>query len=149
MKKKLNLQDKQSSADSNEDNIFDGDWIKLVDNLRVGLAKSLAQECSLVSYEDCVFNLVLNTKFQHLTQNGYIEKLEEVLINYFNRKIKVNISLGSDLKTPSMQKKLESAELKKTTESAIMEDDFVKELIEGFGAEVVSSSIEPTKKKGK
>ena len=149
MKKKLNLQDKQSSADSNEDNIFDGDWVKLVDNLRIGLAKSLAQECSLVSYEDCVFNLVLNTKFQHLTQNGYIEKLEEVLINYFNRKIKVNISLGSDLKTPSMQKKLESAELKKTTESAIMDDDFVKELIEGFGAEVISSSIEPTKKKGK
>ena len=94
-----------------------------------------------------VFNLILNKKFQHLTQNGYIEKLEEVLINYFNKKIKVNISLGSDPKTPSMQKKIESAELKKTTESAIMEDNFVKELIDDFGAEVIASSIEPTKKK--
>jgi len=69
------------------------------------------------------------------------------LINYFNKKIKVNISLGSDPKTPSMQKKIESAELKKTTESAIMEDNFVKELIDDFGAEVIALSIEPTKKK--
>ena len=115
--------------------------------LKIGLAKSLAQECSLISYEDYVFNLILNKKFHHLTQNDYIEKLEEVLINYFNRKIKVNISLGSDPKTPSMQKKIESAELKKTTESAIMEDNFVKELIDDFGAEVIASSIKPTKKK--
>ena len=149
IEKKLNLPDKKNSVNNNADNIFDGDWIKLVDNLKIGLAKSLAQECSLINYEDCIFNLALNEKFQHLTQNGYIEKLEEVLINHFNRKIKVNISLGSDLKTPSVQKKLESAKLKKTTESAIMEDDFVKELIEGFGAEVISSSIESTKKKGK
>jgi hypothetical protein len=48
-----------------------------------------------------------------------------------------------------MQKKIESAELKKTTESAIMEDDFVKELINGFSAEVITSSIEPAKKKEK
>ena len=92
---------------------------------------------------------MLNKKFQHLTQNGYIEKLQEVLVNYFNRNIKVNISLGSDPKTPSMQKKIESAELKKTTESAIMEDNFVKELIDDFGAEVITSSIEATKKKEK
>ena len=143
----MNHENEQVSLDSNEKKVFDGDWVKLVDGLKIGLAKSLAQECSLVSYEDYVFNLMLNKNFQHLTQNGYIEKLEEVLINYFNKKIKVNISLGSDPKTPSMQKKIESAELKKTTESAIMEDNFVKELIDDFGAEVIASSIEPTKKK--
>ena len=35
----------------------------------------------------------------------------------------------------------------KTTESAIMDDKFVKQLIDDFGAEVITSSIEPTKKK--
>ena len=143
----MNLKNEQVSLERNETKIFDGDWIKLVGGLQIGLAKSLAQECSLVSYEDYEFNLMLNKKFQHLTQNGYIEKLQEVLVNYFNRNIKVNISLGSDPKTPSMQKKIESAELKKTTESAIMEDNFVKELIDDFGAEVITSSIEATKKK--
>ena len=147
IKKKLNQKNEQDFLDKNKTKIFDGDWIKLVDGLKIGLAKSLAQECSLVSYEGYVFNLILNKKFQHLAKNGYIEKLEEVLINYFNRKIKVNISLGSDPKTPSMQKKIESTELKKTTESAIMEDNFVKELIDDFGAEVIASSIKPTKKK--
>lgn len=34
----------------------------------------------------------------------------------------------------------------KKTESAIMEDKFVKKLIDDFGAEVITSSIEPTKK---
>ena len=147
LKKKLNLDVNESHLGNAEPKQFDGDWGKLVSSLKIGLAKSLAQECSLVSYEGFVFNLILNEKFQHLAQNGYIEKLEEVLINYFNKKIKVNISLGSGLKTPSMQKKIEIAELKKTTESAMMQDDFVKELIDGFGAEVITSSIEPTKKK--
>ena len=63
-------------------------------------------------------------------------------------KIKVNITLGNDLKTPSSLKKLESDELKKSTESAIMDDKFVKQLISDFGAEVIASSIESTKKKG-
>ena len=147
IKKKLSEEGKKSSLSIGEPKVFDGDWRKLVSSLKVGLAKSLAQECSLVNYEGFVFNLILNENFQHLSQSGYIEKLEEVLINYFNKKIKVNISLGSDINTPSMQKKIEIAELKKTTESAMMKDDFVKELIDGFGAEVITSSIQPTKKK--
>ena len=142
-------EDEKVFIDDNKIKKFDGDWRKLVSNLKIGLAKSLAQECSLASYDASAFNLVLNENFQHLAQNGYIEKLEEALINYFNKKVKINISIGSNLKTPSMQKKIESAELKKTTESAIMEDDFVKELINGFSAEVITSSIGPAKKKEK
>ena len=72
-----------------------------------------------------------------------------MLTNYFNKKIKVNISLGNDLKTPSSQKKIESDGLMKTTESAIMDDRFVKQLINDFGAEVIASSIKPIKKKEK
>ena len=126
---------------------FDGDWIKLVSNLKIGLAKSLAQECSLKSYENDIFNLTLNQDFQHLAENGYIKKLEEELINYFNKKIKINITIGNNLKTPSAQKKLENTKLMEKTESAIMEDRFVKKLIHDFGAEVITSSIEPIKKK--
>ncbi len=42
---------------------------------------------------------------------------------------------------------MENAKLMKSTESAIMEDNLVKELIDDFGAEVITSSIKPTKKK--
>ena len=147
IKKVLSLKDEESPKKINEAHFFDGDWRKLVSGLRIGIAKSLAQESALISYKDNIFNLALNENFTHLNQANYVEKLEEVLINYFNKKIKVNITLGNALKTPSSQKKIESDELMKTTESAIMDDKFVKQLIDDFGAEVIASSIEPTKKK--
>ena len=137
----------ESSIGNNEERSFDGDWEKLVSGLKIGIAKSLAQESALISYQNNTFNLSLNEKFSHLNQNNYVEKLKEVLINYFNKKINVNISLGNELKTPSSQKKIKSDELMKTTESAIMNDKFVKQLINDFGAEVITSSIQPTKKK--
>jgi len=143
-----NVQNIEGSENSkNKITLFDGDWKKLVNNLKVGIVKSLAQECSLLNYEDYIFNLILNEKFQHLGQNRYIDKLENEISNYLNKKIKVNISLGSDPETPSMEKKIGISELMKTTESAIMEDSFVKELIDDFGAEIITSSIKPTKNK--
>ena len=41
------------------------------------------------------------------------------------------------------KKKTERADLLKQTEKNIMEDSFVKELINEFDAEVISSSIQP------
>ena len=61
----------------------------------------------------------------------------------------IKISLGGGLQTPSLQKKLKSEQTMKATESAIMDDSFVKALIDDFGAEVISSSIKPTIKKEK
>jgi DNA polymerase III subunit gamma/tau len=146
----VNVVKKENSLDADSiDHSFNGNWEKLVSSLKIGIAKSLAQECALVSYQNNNFNLSLNENFSHLNQNNYVDKLEEVLTNYFNKKIKVNISLGNNLKTPSSQKKIESDGLMKTTESAIMDDRFVKQLINDFGAEVIASSIKPIKKKEK
>ena len=128
---------------------FDGNWRKLVSDLDIGIAKSLAQECSLLNYEDKVFNLILNNEFEHLNKDNYINGLKEALMNFFSKKIEINIRLGNAPKTPSMENKLENAELMKATESAMLNDNFVKELIDDFGAEIISSSIKPTKKKEK
>ena len=132
-----------------EKKFFNGDWGGLVGSLKIGLAKSLAQECSLLNHEGQTFKLILNKKFQHLNQESYISTLEEALTNHFKSKIAVKISLGGDLQTPSLQKKLKIEQTMKDTESAIMNDSFVKALIDDFGAEVISSSIKPTIKKEK
>ena len=147
--KEKNIQglNEESSKDIEEKKNFTGDWVSLVSNLKVGLAKSLAQECSLLNYESQMFNLSLNKKFQHLNEASYINTLEDVLSNHFQEKISIMITLGGDLQTPSSLKKIKSEELMKETESAIMGDSFVKELINDFGAEIISSSIKPTKKK--
>jgi len=147
IKKVLSLKSEKNSEEKNEVVIFDGNWEKLVSNLKIGIAKSLAQESALISYKDNIFNLALNEKFNHLNQNNYVEKLEEVLINHFNKRIKINVTLVNEPKTPSLRKKIENDELMKNTESAMMDDKFVKQLINEFGAEVIASSIEPTNKK--
>ena len=100
VKKVQSLEGKESSINENKTTVFDGDWKRLVNNLKIGLAKSLAQECSLLNYEDHIFNLILNEKFQHLNQDSYIDKLAETLSNYFNKKTKVNITLGKETINP-------------------------------------------------
>ena len=128
---------------------FTGDWRKLVEQLKLGLAKSLAQECELINYHDNTFNLSLSEKNKHLNQKTYVDKLQEELINHFNKKINLEIRLGSASNSPLSEKKVEKAELLKTTESAIMKDEFVNELINEFGAEIIPSSIKSIKSEEK
>jgi len=128
---------------------FNGDWRTLVGQLKLGLAKSLAQECELVNFHENTFNLSLNEKSKHLNQKPYVDKLQEELINHFNKKINLEINYGDASNSPSSEKKLEKAELLKATESAIMKDEFVNELLNEFGAEIVPSSIEPIKSEEK
>jgi len=128
---------------------FNGDWRTLVGQLKLGLAKSLAQECELINYHDNTFNLSLSEKYKHLNQKPYVDKLQEELINHFNKKISLEINLGVASNSPSSVKKVEKAALLKTTESAIMKDKFVNELMNDFGAEIVPSSIKPIKREEK
>ena len=76
----------------------------------------------------------------------YSEKLEEVLINHFNKKIKVIITVDKISTSPALEKRAQKAELMENIESAIMQDSLVKELISDFNAEIIPSSIEPIKK---
>ena len=128
---------------------FNGDWKTLVEQLKLGLAKSLAQECELINYHENTFNLSLSEKNKHLNQKTYVDKLQEELINHFNKKISLEINLGDASNSPSSVKKTEKARLLKDTESAIMEDKFVNELMSEFGAEIVPSSIKPIKSEEK
>jgi len=127
---------------------FNGNWRDLVENLKLGIAKTLAQECELIDVTNSVFNLYLDEKNKHLIQNHYVNKLEESLINYFNKKIKLNIKIGNVLASPTIEKKTEKSAILQTAESAIMKDNFVKKLIDDFGAEIVPTSIRAIKKKG-
>ena len=130
------------------DNIitFNGDWSALVSELKTGVAKSLAQECQFISLKDNTFHLSLDETQTYLSRSNYTEKLEEVLINHYNKKIKVEISIEKVSTSPSIERKAEKAELLKDAESAIMQDNLVKELISDFDAEIIPSSIESIKK---
>ncbi len=140
---------KPAPANKKELNEFDGDWHKLSDKLKLGLAKKLAQECELIKFEDSVFFLSLDSNKKYLMHEDYIKKLDDALINHFNKKVKINIEIGIVNSSPAIEKKIEETEILKTTESAIMKDVFVNELMNEFGAKVIPTSIKPIKEKGK
>ena len=125
---------------------FNGDWSALVNQLKNGVAKSLAQECQFIELQDNTFHLSIDESKTHLSRGHYAEKLEEVLINHFNKKIKVIITVDKISTSPALEKRAQKAELMENIESAIMQDSLVKELISDFNAEIIPSSIEPIKK---
>ena len=125
---------------------FNGDWSALVNQLKNGVAKSLAQECQFIELQDNTFHLSIDESKTHLSRGHYSEKLEEVLINHFNKKIKVIITVDKISTSPALEKRAQKAELMENIESAIMQDSLVKELISDFNAEIIPSSIEPIKK---
>ena len=159
VKKKVTLpnesiKEKKSPQNEIKDDIketeeFDGNWHNLVKNLKLGIANALAQECEFKAYQNYIFELTLDSNKGHLMQDNYVEKLEESLINHFNKKIQVKILVDEVKTTPAIKTYEEKSKLLKETESAMMKDNFVKDLIENFDAQVVPTSIEPLNNKGK
>ena len=136
-----------TEANKESNNItFDGDWSALVSQLKNGVAKSLAQECQFIELQDNTFHLSIDESKVHLSKSHYSDKLEEVLINHFNKKINLIITMDKIITSPALEKRAQKAELMENVESAIMQDSLVKELISDFNAEIIPSSIEPIKK---
>ena len=122
---------------------FDGNWRRLVEKLELGMAKSLAQESEFIGFSNRTFSLRLQPQHKHLSDKSYQDKLELALSNHFLEKIKIEITITAVETSPAMEIKKEKAELLAKTEKSIMDDNFVKELINEFDAEVVSTSIQP------
>lgn len=127
---------------------FDGNWRKLVEqNLKLGLARALAQNCELVSYDEHSLNLRVASAQKHLVSPSYQDKLANAINEYFGRKIRLNIAVASDahaeIVTPAKQNASEKAVIQSGAEAAIMNDDFVKALMNDLGAQIIPNSIKP------
>jgi DNA polymerase-3 subunit gamma/tau len=127
---------------------FDGNWRKLVEqNLKLGLARALAQNCELVSYDEHSLNLRVASAQKHLVSPSYQDKLANAINDYFGRKIRLNIAVASDTQTeivtPAKQNANEKAVIQSSAEAAIMNDDFVKALMHDLGATIIPNSIKP------
>jgi len=122
---------------------FDGDWRKLVDQLKLGLARALAQNCELLRHDENSIHLSIPQAHKHLLDQGYQDKLKAVIDQYFGRKIQLHFEIGGTGNTPAQQASKEKAVLQSKAESAIQEDRFVQALVNEFGAQIISSSIKP------
>ena len=143
----LQPKDREMAASSGTEQIqdrhFDGDWRSLVDNLKLGLARALAQNCELVRHEDNAIYLSVPEAQKHLLEASYQEKLRTAIAQYFGRKMQLHFDIGGSGNTPAQQRMEEKAALQSQAESAIREDDFVQALVKDFGAQIIPSSIKP------
>ncbi len=124
---------------------FDGNWRNLIEkHLNLGIARALAQHCEMLSYDDDSISLRVAEKQKHLVSPTYQEKLSNAINNHFGKKIKLIITIDSEANTPAKQNAEEKAVLQSTAEDAIMNDVFVKALIQDFDAKIIPNSIKPT-----
>ena len=122
---------------------FNGNWRGLVDELKLGLARALAQHCELVSFDEQNIFLTVPEAQKHLLLPNYQEKLTSAIAQYFDQKIKLQFSIGGTGNTPAKQIVQEKAHAQAHAETAIEEDGFVQALIHEFGAQIIPNSIKP------
>lgn len=122
---------------------FNGNWRSLVDELKLGLARELAKHCELIAYDEHSISLSVPEAQKHLLSPNYQEKLGSAIAQYFDKKIKLQFSIGGTGNTPAKQISQEKAVAQASAESAIEDDSFVQALINEFGATIIPNSIKP------
>ncbi len=122
---------------------FNGNWRGLVDELKLGLARALSQHCELVAYDENSISLSVPEAQKHLLVPNYQEKLTSAISQHFDKKIKLQFTVGGTGNTPAKQISQEKAHAQANAESAIEDDGFVQALINEFGASIIPNSIKP------
>ena len=122
---------------------FDGNWRGLVDQLKLGLARALAQNCELARFDEHHIFLTVQESQKHLIDPNYRDKLTSAIQQHFGRKIQLSFEVGGSGNTPAQQISQEKAAVQSQAVSAIQEDDFVQALVRDFGAQIIPSSIKP------
>lgn len=129
-----------TSSDSRN---FNGNWRALLDELKLGLVRTLAQHCELISYDENNILLSVPESQKHLLIPTYQEKLSNAISQYFDRKIKLQFNIGGTGNTPAKQIYQEKAHAQANAQTAIEEDVFVQALINDFDAQIIPNSIKP------
>ena len=143
IKKKIDVIDEIKDKTIKETLSFNGNWRELVDQLKLGLVKALAQQSELVSFKDNEMILSIADEHKHLLNETYQKKLELSLSEHFNQRIKLVILQKGANNSPLKQKQEERSTLMKDTEEAMLQDQFVQSLLTEFNAEIIPSSIKP------
>ncbi len=122
---------------------FNGNWRNLVDELKLGLARALAQHCELISYDENSISLSVPEMQKHLLLTNYQDKLSSAIEQHFDKKIKLQFSVGGSGNTPAKQISHEKAQAQAGAETSIEQDVFVQALIQDFDATIIPNSIKP------
>ncbi len=124
---------------------FEGDWTAFVERQNLsGMAGLLARYGELDSFAGNHLQLVLPEAHKMYAEKSYQDKLKAALAPQFGAGFRLSVRVGETkgksvaaVRGEEAQKKLDGAT------AALESDPFVRDLVEGMGAQVVTSSIRP------
>jgi DNA polymerase-3 subunit gamma/tau len=120
-------------------------WTEIVDQLGVsGMTRMLAQHCELVSRSDTHVELAISKVHERLLDKPYQDRLKAALRQRFGGGLKITIGVGNgNGNSPAELADREREQRQAQAVAEIEQDPFVRELVEGFDARVVESTIKP------
>jgi len=135
-----------AAASSASSPVFDGNWPVLANRLKVsGVAKQLAQQSELRSFDGESVELGLAFTAKHLADRIYQDKLRAALQEHFGKPVALKIVIGEiSGNTAAVQAQSERQARQGKALEAINGDAFVRDLMETFDATIVNDSVKPT-----
>jgi DNA polymerase-3 subunit gamma/tau len=123
----------------------DDAWAELIAALHLtGLARELAQHCELRELGEARCTLRLAPEHAHLQMKPGPERLEQALVEHFGRRLVLKIELARvEADTPAATAVREKRESQARAIASIEQDSFVRDVIDGFDASLVETSIKP------
>jgi len=127
---------------------FDGDWVGLVRDLKLGgAAKLLADNSELKRHETGRFELSIPKAMAYLADKNYVDKLKAALAARFGGTVTLRVAVGEVLgKSVAALEHGERSARQAMAEDAVRGDPFVRDLVDIFDATVIDNTIHATPK---
>ena len=120
-------------------------WSTLLAQLKLtGMASALAANCTLISLTDDKITLALSIQHQPLLNEKLVQRIEQALIQYLNKAIKLEITLipaTTEIDTPLKQQQKATIAQKTAATAVIKNDSEVQKIMRLFDATLDESSI--------
>ncbi len=123
------------------------DWCQIIESLAIsGLVRELAANCIMSHLDESSIELKLDPGHKQLLNQKAEKRLTQALGEYFDRDLRLDISVSSEqqaIVTPAKERAREVQEKQQHAEQSIEQDSFVQAMKETFNAEVVPGSVKP------
>ncbi len=134
---------KNLTSDDSYIKINPNNWRQVVEQLKHGMAKTLAQNCEIISYSDQQLYLAVDDKFKHLNNDKYINILESSLLELTGERVRVFIQEAETTQTPAHEKSLEDSEALKHATNSIKSDQNLEKILNEFEGQIIEETIKP------
>jgi DNA polymerase III subunit gamma/tau len=122
-----------------------GNWVEFVERQNFsGMAGLLARYGEMISFESNHLQLALPESQRMYAEKAYQEKLRAELATQFGAGFRLSVKVGQT--TGSSVAAIRGSESQKRLDvaaAALERDPFVRDLVDGMGAQVIGSSIRP------